>query len=260
MARRTPEEAMRDWLTGDHPVHARSRKVFRRLPSSPHCKLCAAPFEGLGGAVLRHVGFARYPGNPSICGNCINGLNKVGVYGVEIPVSLLFADIRGSTGLAETMSPTEFREYLDHFYRIASEAILGSDGVVDKFVGDEAIGLFFKGISGSQHTSAAVHAARVILDESGRDGATTMGAIPVGIAVHTGEAYVGSTGSDRVVNDFTALGDVVNTTARLAAEAAGGELLVSQEAISAAGINGARGNSRTIAVRGRTEPVVVYSI
>jgi adenylate cyclase len=260
MARRTPEEALRGWLTGEHPGHARSRKVFSRLPSSPHCKLCAAPFAGVGGAVLGPLGFARYPGNPSICGKCINSLNKVGVYGVEIPVSLLFADIRGSTGLAEAMSPTEFRDYLDRFYRIASQAILGSNGVVDKFVGDEAIGLFFKGVSGAEHTSAAVRAAKSLLQEAGRDSATPMGAIPVGIAVHTGEAYVGSTGSNSVVNDFTALGDVVNITARLSSEAAAGELLISEEAISAADIGATPGNARTIGVRGRTDPIVVYSI
>ena len=120
-------------------------------PTHPICKLCAAPFEGPGGAVLRHVGFARYPGNPAICGSCIKDLNKLGVVGAEIPVSLLFADIRDSTGIGERSSPTEFRAFLDHFYRLSSSAILDNDGIVDKFVGDEAIGLFFIGISGSEH-------------------------------------------------------------------------------------------------------------
>ena len=146
---------MKDFLSGEAPGLARSRRVFRRLPSSPHCKLCAAPFEGPGGAVLRHVGFARFPGNPAICSNCIKGLNKIGVYGAEIPVSLVFADIRGSTGISESMSPMDYRAFLDRFYRIASAAILGNDGIVDKFVGDEAIGLFFRGISGTQHATAA---------------------------------------------------------------------------------------------------------
>ena len=95
--------------------------------------------------MLRHVGFARFPGNPAICGSCIKSLNKLGVFGAEIPVSLLFADIRGSTGIGERSSPTEFRAFLDRFYRLSSKAILDNDGIVDKFVGDEAIGLFFIG-------------------------------------------------------------------------------------------------------------------
>ena len=159
----TPEDAMRGFLSGEDPGLVRMRRLMRRLPHGPNCKLCAAPFEGPAGAVLRHFGFARFPGNPAICGSCINGLNKLGVYGAEIPVSLLFADIRGSTGIGERSSPTEFRAFLDHFYRLSSRAILANDGLVDKFVGDEAIGLFFMGISGTEHAAAAIQAARALL-------------------------------------------------------------------------------------------------
>ena len=136
----TPEEAMRGFLSGEDPGLARFRRILRRVPHGPNCKLCAAPFEGPGGAVLRHVGFARFPGNPAICSSCIKDLNKVGVFGAEIPVSLLFADIRGSTGIGERLSPTEFRAFLDRFYQLSSKAILDNDGIVDKFVGDEVIG------------------------------------------------------------------------------------------------------------------------
>ena len=156
----TPQDAMRGFLAGEDPNLARFRRVMRRLPHGPNCKLCAAPFEGPAGAVLRHVGFARFPGNPNICGSCIKDLNKVGVFGAEIPVSLMFADIRGSTGIGERSSPSEFRAFLDRFYQLSSRAILDNDGIVDKFVGDEAIGLFFAGISGAKHAAAAIRAAR----------------------------------------------------------------------------------------------------
>jgi adenylate cyclase len=251
---------MRGFLSGEAPGLGRARRVLRRLPSAPHCKLCAAPFEGPAGAVLRHVGFARYPGNPAICSSCIKGLNKVGVFGAEVPVSLLFADIRGSTGLGERMSPSAFRAFLDRFYRLSSEAILGQDGVVDKFVGDEAIGLFLVGTTGKGHAAAAVRAARALLAMVGRPDATAEGAIPVGAAVHTGEAFVGSTGSTDAVTDFTALGDVVNTTARLASEAAAGELLVTTEAARAAGVDVDDREPKTIEIRGRERAVAVYSL
>src|SRR5690349_6725933 len=125
----TPEAAMRGYLTGEDPALLRIRRVMRRVPHGPNCKLCAAPFEGIGGAVLRHVGFERFPGNPAICAACIKNLNQVGVFGAEIPVSLLFADIRGSTGIGERMSPTDFRAFLDRFYRLSSKAILDSGGI-----------------------------------------------------------------------------------------------------------------------------------
>ena len=175
---------MRAFLSGESRAFFRMRRMFRGVPSGPHCKLCAAPFEGPGGLVLRHVGFARYAGNPAICNSCIKGLNKVGVYGAEIPVSLLFADIRGSTGIGERMRPAAFRAFLDRFYRLSSEAILANDGIVDKFVGDEAIGLFFTGVSGPSHAAAGIRAARALLISAGAEDAPGDGPIPVGAAVH----------------------------------------------------------------------------
>lgn len=132
----------------------------------------------------------------------------------------MFADIRGSTTIGERLTPTEFRAFLDRFYQLSSKAILDNDGIVDKFVGDEVIGLFFVG-SGTEHTAAAIRAARALLDSVELVDASDRGPIPVGAAVHTGDAFVGTTGVGDAVADFTALGDVVNTTARLASAAAG---------------------------------------
>ena len=110
------------------------------------------------------------------------------------PVSLVFADIRGSTTIGQRSSPTEYRGFLDRFYRLSSKAILDNDGMVDKFVGDEAIGLFFAGISGKEHAAAAIRAARALIHAVGHPDASPIGPIPVGAAVHTGDAFVGSTG------------------------------------------------------------------
>ncbi len=251
---------MRGFLSGEDPGLKRFRRFMWRIPRGPNCKLCAAPFEGPGGAVLKHLGFARFPGNPAICGACIKDLNKRGVYGAEIPVSLLFADIRGSTGIGERMTPTEYRSFLDGFYRLSSSAVLDNDGMVDKFVGDEVIGLFFVGISGKEHTAAAIKAARALLEAAGRADASPLGPIPIGAAVHTGEAFVGSTGANDLVSDFTALGDVVNTTARLASAAAAGELLVSVDAARAAAIDATPFEHRTLDVRGRSDTVEVVAL
>jgi adenylate cyclase len=257
MAKVTPQEEMRAFLTGEDRVSLLMRRVFSRVPSGPNCKICAAPFSGPGGTVLRHLGFARYAGNPLLCNFCIRSLQKQGVQGAEIPVSLLFADIRGSTGIGERLSATEFRAFLDRFYRMSSDAVLKAGGIVDKFVGDEVIGLFFGGVSGEHHAAAAVAAGQRLIDRAGRGDATPSGPIPVGAAVHTGEAFVGSTATEDLVSDFTALGDVVNTTARLASEASAGELLVSADAMAAAGTDGSGLEHRTLTVRGRTEPVEV---
>ena len=131
----TPEDAMRGFLSGEDAGMVRFRHVMRRIPHGPNCKLCAAPFEGPGGAVLRHFGFARFPGNPSICGSCIKDLNKLGVLGAEIQANLLFADIRGSTGIGERMTPTEFRAFLDSFYQLSSRTILDNASMSGREMG-----------------------------------------------------------------------------------------------------------------------------
>jgi adenylate cyclase len=256
----TPDEEFRAVLAGEHAGLSSFRRTFKRIPASPRCKLCAAPFEGIGGAVLRHVGFGRFPGNPGLCRNCIVDFRKHGLTGAEIPLSLLFADVRGSTGIAERMSPTEFRTFLDGFYRIGTEAILNHDGLVDKLVGDEVIGLFFGGVTGPEFAGAAIDAALELLRRAGASDAAPTGAIPIGAGVHTGEAYVGTTGPAGAVDDFTALGDPVNTTARLAAAARAGELLVSVATAQAAQRSFPDAERRSLEVRGRQEPVDVLVV
>ncbi len=253
-----PSEAdFKSILIGENGDLVAIRKAMKRIPTSPRCKLCAAPFGGAGGSVLKHVGFGRFPGNPAICNRCINGFRKSGVTGAEIPVTLLFADVRGSTTIGERLSTRDFHAFLDAFYRIASDVVLGHDGLVDKFVGDEVIGLFFGGVSGPHHAAAAIDAGLDLLARVGVPDATPMGPIPLGAAVHTGDAYVGATGPIGAVDDFTALGDAVNTTARLASSAAAGELLVSDAAAEAAGRSDPVAERRHLDVRGRHDPIDV---
>jgi len=260
MSEPDPGDDIRKVLLGEHKGLARFRHSFHKLPADPRCKLCLAPFGGAAGAVLRHFGFGRYPGNPAICTNCIRQYSRHGAVGAEIPISLLFADVRGSTGIGERLSPTEFRTFLTHFYEIGSKAILNNDGLVDKLVGDEIIGLFFGGVSGPHHAAAAIAAGRELIERVGRADATPSGAIPLGGGVHTGIAYVGPTGPAGAVDDFTALGDVVNTTARLASAAAAGELLISVEAATEAEASTNGLERRTLDVRGREATIDVLVV
>ena len=250
-------EDIRGFLMGESPQLAEQRRRFRRIPTNPRCKLCNAPFAGLGGFVFRAAGFGRFAGNPSMCKQCITQMRKNGMSGVEIPVSLLFSDVRGSTAMGERMRPTEFHAFLDHFYQLASEAIIDHEGLVDKIVGDEVIGLFFGGVSGPRHAAAAIEAALDLAARAIAPRASPSGAIPAGTAVHTGDAYVGATGPIGAVDDFTALGDAVNTTARLASAAKAGEVLVSAAAADAARLDVEGRERRTLEIRGRTEAIEV---
>ena len=81
--------------------------------------------------------------------------------------------------------------------------------------------------------------------------------VPVGAGVHTGVAYVRAVGSDSTVADFTALGDAVNVTARLASLAGAGEALISEAAYTASGSHLGDLERRELSVRGRDAPLAV---
>ena len=134
----------------------------------------------------------------------------------------------GSTSLAEGMRPAEFRALMDRFFEIAAKVLVRHDAIVDKFVGDEVIGIFVPGFSGKQHAAQAIAAGHDLL----RTMVEREAGIPIGVGVHSGIAYVGAVGEGSHV-ELTAMGDPVNVTARLASAAGAGEMLVTAAAAAA---------------------------
>jgi adenylate cyclase len=105
---------------------------------------------------------------------------------------VLFADVRGSTAIAERLLPEEFSHLMARFYGAAAGVIDEWDGIVDKFVGDGAVALFIPGFAGSDHAADAIAAARGLLERTGNDGSEPW--IRVGVGVHTGRSFVGTVG------------------------------------------------------------------
>lgn len=242
------EEYARSILLGNNPSMRWGRRIFSRLPSDPRCKLCANPFGGIAGAAMRRLGRAPWPKNPKYCSACFKNIATRRV-GAEIECSLLFADVRGSTGIAETMHPAEFRTLMNRFFETAARVLVRHDAVVDKFVGDEIIGIFIPAMTGELHAERAVSAARRLLAE-------TASWLPVGVGVNTGTAYVGAVGEGDNV-DITAMGDAVNITARLASAAGAGEVLVTSRAAEAAVLVADELERRELVLRGRTQATQV---
>lgn len=169
---------------------------------------------------------------------------------------MVFADVRGSTTLAEEIGPSAFHHMINRFYQAATEVMVNTGALIDKLVGDEVVGLYVPGIAGPEHAQQAVAGARRLLEATGH--AEPNGPwIEVGAGVHTGTAYVGAVGSHGSVSDITVLGDAVNTTARLASLAATGEILVSEQTRRAGELALDDLESRTLRVKGRNEPVMV---
>ncbi len=246
----------RDYLTHPNSMLRIGRRVFSRIPSDPRCHQCAAPFTGPGAPFMRALGKGRSPGNPNMCSTCHDFMIRHHG-GAEVEASLLFADVRGSTTLAESMSAGAFRNAMDRFYTAASSAVFAHDGIVDKFVGDELVAVFPPNLSGRRHTAQALETGRALLLATGH--ADPGGPwIPVGAAVHTGRMWFGAVG-DGGHTELTVLGDTVNTTARLAAAAGAGEILVSAEAATAAGLD-PNLERRSLELKGKAEATEVVSV
>lgn len=251
-----PETARwRRLLTGDDPTLHKARRVWGRVPAAPRCKVCASPFHGIGGAVARLFWHGPMRDNPLLCKACFGKLSQRGG-GAELEISVVFADVRGSTGLAERSSASDFRSLIQAYYRSAAVAIDENGGIVDKFLGDGIMALFIPVITGENHAARAVMAGRAILSAVEHDGLARKG-LMVGAGVHTGEAFVGVVGSDEKT-DFTALGDTVNIAARLGGLAGPGELLVSRASWDRAGL-GTPPAEREVEIAGRTGNLTVVA-
>lgn len=245
-------EIWRAFLMGEDTRFHRAQQLFRLLPASPRCKVCYSPFVGPGGFVMRITGRKPSRMNPQVCDACFR-FAEANPGGAEIPLSLLFADIRGSTNLAETLGTKQFSALIARFYDALTTELISADALIDRLIGDEVIALFVPGVAGERHAEAAVKAAEGILKATGH-GESEGPWVPVGIGVHTGNAFVGAVGSVGV-SDITALGDDVNLTARLASAASAGEVLITESARVAAGLPTDGLEPRSLDLKGRSAPV-----
>ena len=245
-----------DWykfLTEGEPIPRHLYHLNGLLPSDPRCKLCASPFKGWGGFVMHLLGKDQSKYNPRFCQPC-ERFDHPG--GAEVSLTMLFADVRDSTKLAERMSAREFGRLINRFYTVATHVMVQTDALVDRLMGDEAIGLYLPGFAGPEHPRKAIEAAQNLLRLTGHR-ASKAPWLPVGIGVHTGPAFVGVVGGDESPADFTALGDNVNVTARLASTAAAGEILISDAAFTASGLDPGALEHRQLELKGKSESIGV---
>ncbi len=261
MGKKSPEAVEEFWrtylTTGEFEKERRQRHLFRLLPGSPRCKNCYAPFQGTGSIIVKTF-YGKEPSNlnPQLCNICEQFAQQF-QGGAEIELSLLFADVRGSTTLAETMNPTQYSQLINRFYKTATKVMVNSDALIDKIIGDQVAGMYVPGFAGQEHARRAIDAAQNILHLTGhqdKDGPW----IELGVGVHTGTAFVGSLGSEQGTTDITVLGDAANIAARLSTEAGVGEVLISEPAFTAADIQLGDLEKRTLNLKGRSEPMVVW--
>ena len=224
------------------------RRFYRYLPASPRCRVCLLPFGGMG----RWFGFRPSRKNPNFCQSCIEAAP---LGGHEARVGVLFADIRGFTSFSEANGPTAAADLLSRFYTLASDVLSEDDALVE-LVGDQVMALYvprlFPALADRECDVMIDAAARlmraVVLDDE---------LLPVGVGVHVGTCSVGNVGKGSE-KDFTAVGDVVNTAARLQSHAESGKLVLSADAYASihSPIQGAEPIS--LELKGKAEPFAAY--
>jgi adenylate cyclase len=239
------------FTTSAFDTDKRLRRLFRMLPHDPRCKFCNAPFQGAGATIVRTLfGKQRSVLNPRFCNMC-DVASRQFPGGAEVEMAMLFADVRGSTALSEKMSPTEFSRLINRFYTHATKAIIEEDGLVEKLAGDAVAAFWGAGFAGPNYVERTLKVAQNMSRIMARQ------KIPVGIGVHSGRAYFGAVGTADGLTDISAIGEEVNTAARLASKAAAGEIIVSEQALREAGMDGSELESRNLDLKGISDPVLV---
>ena len=250
------EEYWREFLQQGGDTMRSVRRLFNAIPSDPRCRMCAAPFKGPGAPVMRLMGKRPSEANPSWCTSCFDHMAKHHG-GATVDGAMLFADIRGSTALAERMTPGEYHALLDRYFAAATKVVFKYDGMVDKFVGDELVAIFFPLLSGERFVARAVNAAQELLRVTGHDDPDGPW-VAVGAGVHAGKAWFGVVGEGRHV-EMTVVGDSVNVAARLASHAHAGEVLVSTFAAAQADLDPSL-ERRSLDLKGKELPTEVVSV
>jgi adenylate cyclase len=244
-------------LSGEHslalPFRA-GRRLFGLLPSPWRCKFCNAPFRGPYAGAVKRIGYSPSRKNPQVCARCIERAPEGGAI---VPLAVLFADVRGYTSICERLAAEDVHRFLQHFYQTASAALLAQEALLGQIAGDEVMALFVPGIAGGQYRRKAVEASRSLARAVRYT--ESAGGLEVGIGVASGVEFVGNVGGGGY-KDFTAVGDVTNTAARLTSVARDGEIIIDAPTYEAVARAYPDAERQELSVKGKRAPVAVFRI
>ncbi len=235
-----------------HPVLAGKQKRYSMLPGSPRCRLCQAPFGGLGGWVMRLRGLRASERNPNYCNAC-DGFLDAYPGGAEVPMSMMMVDIRNSVQQSAHTSPANFAKLVTAMRGDILDVLARTDGFVLEYQGDSVFAVWPPGFLGANHAEKALEAAELAARLASTPGHLTAG---VGMAVHTGNIFIGTVSAPGGrMQGIGAFGLDVNLLARLTHAARSGEVLVSTETFKAAGRPVPVDRLRTEELKGIDHPV-----
>ena len=183
--------------------------------------------------------------------------------GEKKTATFLFTDVRGFTALSESVTPEEVTYIMNKALTAQQLAVQKHGGMVDKYIGDAMMAIFNAPMDLIDHPRIAVDCAKDIWqnmsDLNVELQAEGLPAIAIGIGINTGEAVIGNMGSSSRF-DYTAIGDAVNTAARLesATKEAGADILIGENTENLCGYHLKQLDS--MKVKGKEKPLKVFTL
>jgi adenylate cyclase len=222
----------------------------------------ARSHEELSRRVIERQALERFLSS-SIVERILLNPDQVHLGGENQTATILFADIRGFTRMSEKMQPQEVVELLNEYFTLMTDLIFENGGTLDKYLGDGIMALFGAPIAKADDASRAVKTAVEMQQALARLNANWEArgrrSWTMGLGVNTGPVTAGNIGSAKRM-DYTVIGDSVNLSSRLCANAAGAQILISESTFQQ--LDGSYPARRLdpIQVKGKETPVEVYEI
>jgi adenylate cyclase len=207
-------------------------------------------------ATAIEASFSRYLA-PHVVRTLMEDPGSLTLGGVRQRATMLFADIRGFTGIAERMSADRVVELLNRYFEQAVRVIFAHDGLLDKFYGDGLLAVFGPPRIHADDARRALVAAVRLHEAVDRLNPYLPQPVSISIGIATGDVIAGHIGSSRRM-DYTVIGDAVNLASGLEKVAPPGSTYCDAATFEAAGIELA-GNRIVVRVKGRAEPVIAYA-
>ena len=206
--------------------------------------------------------FGRYLA-PAVVTRLIADPSALRLAGEEKTLSVMFCDIRGFTAMSEKLSPAELGRFMNRYFNAMGKAVMGHQGLVDKYIGDAIMALWGAPLNDPLHAKNAIRSALAMVEQLmalkkalGKEG---FGGLDIGVGINTGLMNVGNFGSDQRF-DYTVLGDSVNLASRTEGltKQYGIRLAVTEFTRAAAGDGFYYRYIDRVRVKGKSDPVAIY--
>lgn len=203
--------------------------------------------------------------SPAVLDEIVRQRGEAALGSARREITVLFADIRGFTSIAERLDPEQVAQMLGEYLTEMTDAVFQHGGTVDKYIGDAIMALYNAPLPAPDHAARAVRTAlefqRRTRTVSARWQSRLGAELRSGVGIHTGEAVVGTMGSRQRL-EYTAVGDTVNLASRLEGltKEYGVPIVISESTWAAVQAEFPTRELGAVAVRGRTRPVRIFAV